>query len=125
MEKTQGSILIIDDEKPILLVLSRILQKQGYTVDTAETGHAAIEKIKKHSFDVALIDLKLPDVSGIDLLQMFNAEKPYMKKIVLTGDIISEGEVLEEEADAVLKKPCKAEDLLRVIKETLQENHKV
>jgi DNA-binding response OmpR family regulator len=122
MEDAKGSILIVDDEKLILQVLTRVLQRHGYTVGTAESGRAAVEKTRNQQYDLALIDLKLPDINGVELLKLLNATKPEMKKIVLTGDVVTEEKVqaLCKDADAVLMKPCRAEELLKTIDELMQ-----
>jgi CheY-like chemotaxis protein len=64
------TVIVIDDDKSILRTLTRVLQKGGYEIDSAGTGKEAIEKLSGQSYDVALIDIKLPDMDGTDLLVM-------------------------------------------------------
>ncbi|MBE3116374.1 response regulator, partial [Candidatus Bathyarchaeota archaeon] len=61
-------MLIIDDDESILRTFSRILQKNGFSTDTAETGKEAIEKAQTKPYAVALIDVCLPDMNGTNLL---------------------------------------------------------
>jgi len=123
MGKRGVNVLIIDDDKSILRILTRILEKQGYNVDTAETGREAEEKNGNKPYDLAIIDVKLPDTDGIDLLGKFHKEKPNMVKIILTGfpSIDNGMKAMNSGADAYLIKPVKPEELLKIIDEKLRE----
>jgi len=123
MEKQNACILIVDDDKSILRILTRILQKQGYTVDTAETGREAEEKNHNNSYDLAIVDVKLPDTDGIDLLGKLQTDKPNMAKIVLTGfpSIDNGVRAMNTGADAYLIKPIKPEELLKIVQQKLKE----
>ena len=125
MEKK--SILVIDDDKSILRILTRILQKQGYNTQTAETGREAEEKISKQLFDLALIDVKLPDTDGVDLLQKVQATKPNMIKIILTGFASMDNGIkaLNAGADAYLVKPVEPTELLKILKQKFDERNKI
>jgi len=61
-------ILIVDDDSYILRAFSSVLTKKGFEVETSETGKQALEKLKQDSFDLALIDVCLPDMDGTELL---------------------------------------------------------
>ena len=107
-------VLIIDDDKSIQRFFTLILQRKGYGTDSAETGKEALEKISHQSYDVALIDVVLPDMNGLDLLKSF---PPNTKKIVITGTSSNETykRAQTEGADAYLLKPIKPEKLLQTI----------
>jgi two-component system response regulator HydG len=122
MEK-QKNILLVDDDKSILRILTRILQKQGYNIHTAETGREAEEKINSQSYDLALIDVKLPDTDGLDLLQKLHAIRPYMIKIILTGFASMDNGIkaLNLGADAYLVKPVEPTELLKILREKFAE----
>ncbi len=123
MVEPTGRILLVDDERPILEIMSRILQKQGFTVATAETGRTAIQKIKNDTFDTVLVDLKLQDVNGIDLLRMITAVNPDIKKIVLTGEVLTDekSKSILDEADGLLMKPCTAQELVEALKQVAEK----
>jgi two-component system response regulator HydG len=111
-------ILIVDDDKSILRVFERILsRKGGYRTDTAETGREAMEKIHSNSYQIVLVDVRLPDIDGLDLLSRIHAEDPDMVKIVLTGYASLDGgmKALSLGAAAYLVKPVKPQELLRVL----------
>jgi PAS domain S-box-containing protein len=81
----KGSILVVDDEESILDMLRQYLSDRGFDVTTAPTGEHALDRLEHNVFDVALIDLKLPDVSGLDIIARFNARHPSMKCIIMTA----------------------------------------
>ena len=122
MKGEKKRILLIDDDKSILRVFSRIVQKEDYLTDEAETGKEAMEKIDSNTYDLALIDMKLPDMEGIHLLRKINSVNPKMSKILITGfPSVDDGlEALDNGADAYLVKPVKVDDLLKIIKTKLQ-----
>lgn len=126
MEKRKN-ILIVDDDKSILRILTRILQKQGYSTHTAETGREAEEQINNHSCDLALIDVKLPDTDGVDLLRKIQAARPNMIKIILTGYASMDNGIkaLNAGADAYLIKPVEPTELIKILEEKLEEHDKV
>jgi DNA-binding response OmpR family regulator len=118
---SKKSILVIDDDKSILRTFTRILQKTGCDIDVAETGKEAIEKAAKRHYDLALVDVRLPDMDGTDLLAKMKDTMRDTVKIVITGFPSMEVGVraLDEGADAYLVKPVKPEDLLMLIEEKL------
>jgi signal transduction histidine kinase len=78
-------ILIVDDEPPIRTACAKILSEQGAWVETAEDGLAGLEKARAQEFDLALIDLKMPQMDGMQLLEHLNQLDPDLVKIVITG----------------------------------------
>ena len=78
-------ILVIDDDREILKTFSAALKGLGYVVETAETGRDAIEKAKANFYNLALIDIRLPDMEGIELLTALAETTPKMVKIIVTG----------------------------------------
>ena len=119
---SKKSILVIDDDKSILRTFTRILQKTGCDIDVAETGREAMEKAEKRHYDLALVDVRLPDMDGTDLLAKMKDTLRDTVKIVITGFPSMEVGVkaLDEGADAYLVKPVKPEDLLMLIEEKLK-----
>jgi DNA-binding NtrC family response regulator len=110
-------ILVIDDDRFILKSFSRVLTSRGFEVETAETGKQALEKLKQSAFDLALIDVCLPDMEGTDLLK--NAKKELEKtiKIMLTGhpSVETSEKATFEGADTYIVKPIKMDELISVI----------
>jgi DNA-binding response OmpR family regulator len=116
------TILVVDDDKSILRTFTRILQKNGYEIDAVETGKEAIEKADTRQYDLALVDIRLPDMDGTDLLAKMKKPLQSTIKIMITGfpSIESGVKALDEGADAYLVKPVKPEELLRLIEEKLK-----
>jgi DNA-binding NtrC family response regulator len=116
------SILIVDDDKAVLGVIKDILELQGYRVDTAETGQEALEKTKTRYYNLALLDIKLPDIEGTQLLTRMHRDMPKMMKIMITGYASLENAVesLNLGADAYLMKPIEAEKMLKVVEDKLK-----
>lgn len=123
MEKQKKSILIIDDDKYIQQIFTRILRKQGYHTESAETGQEAVEKLQNQKYDLALIDVKLPDTNGTDLISRIHATHPNMIKIAITGfpSLEDAAKVIDRGASAYLVKPVKSEELIRIIAEKLNK----
>jgi DNA-binding NtrC family response regulator len=116
-------ILVIDDEESIRRTISMTLQHAGYHVDTAETGKHAIEKAEANFYNLALIDIRLPDMEGTELLTALKETTPKMVKIILTGYPALQNAVaaINKGVDAYLIKPVNTDGLLRLIKEQLNK----
>jgi DNA-binding NtrC family response regulator len=123
MENKKKSILVVDDDTAILKYATRILRSEGYDVDAAETGFEAIEKSNNHFYNLALLDIKLPDMEGTELLTKMHRTTPLMMKIMVTGfpSLENAVEALNMGADAYLLKPVELDELLKVVKEKLKE----
>ncbi len=123
MMENQPSILIVEDDANIRETLNMMLQQKGYNTDTAEDGREAIQKSKAKFFNLALLDIKLPDMEGTKLLTAMHKNLPKMVKIMITGypSLENAVEALNKGADAYVVKPVKPERLLALIEEKLQE----
>lgn len=125
MLKVSGAkktILVVDDDKSILRTFSRILQKSGYEIDVAETGKEAMEKTENRHYDLALVDIRLPDIDGAELLAKLKKPLQHTVKIMITGfpSLETGVKALDEGADAYLVKPVKPQELLILLEEKLK-----
>lgn len=116
-------ILVIDDDENIRKVLETILEDEGYIVETAETAKKGIEKSEKAFYNLALIDVRLPDMEGIELLSKLRNTKPKMRKIIVTGYPTLQNAVsaVNKGADAYVMKPFEVEKILQTIREQLKK----
>ncbi len=122
-ELEQARILVIDDDATVRKSHEAMLKENGYLVDVAENGKEAIAKCKARLYNVALVDIRLPDMNGIELLTALRETVPKMVKIIITGYPSLENaiEAVNRGADGYLAKPYTMQDLLRKIKEQLQK----
>ncbi|MFZ3149724.1 MAG: response regulator [Methanothrix sp.] len=113
----------MDDDRGILDGFKLLLERKGYLIDTAETGSEAIENVRGKYFNLALIDIKLPDMDGTALLTEFRELNPEMKKIIITGLSTRENaiECLNLGANAYLEKPVTPGKLLEFVAKELAE----
>ena len=119
----EKSILVVDDDETILKSLEAVLRSEGYYVDTADNGKEAIERSEVRFYNLALLDIKLPDMEGTELLVRMHGSMPRMMKIMVTGypELENAVESLNKGADAYLMKPVSPDKLLKVVKEKLME----
>jgi len=124
MSKTIPKVLMIDDDQTILKILAKVLRKKGYNVDTAVTAQEALNKIGAGQYDAALIDVRLQDANGLDLLNDIQRMAPNMVKIMLTGYPSEEDRTaaLARGADDYLAKPVKSEKLIEIIESKLGQD---
>jgi DNA-binding NtrC family response regulator len=126
VEERMKRILIVDDDLAILDSTKQILELEGYEVEAAATAGEGLTKIENEFFNLALFDIKLPDMEGTELLEKAQKLRPGMKKIMVTGYANLENSVfsLNAGADAYIMKPVNPKDLLEKIKEKLEEQEK-
>ena len=122
MLEPKKTVLIVDDDRSILRVFTRVLEREGYSVVAVENGKDALNQIAHNCFDAALIDMNLPDMTGTDLLPKIQETSPKTVKIVFTGSptIDASFEGANKNMDAFLIKPVKPEILLGILKEKLK-----
>ncbi len=119
----RARILVIDDDESIRRSLRTVLEEEGYVVDVAENGQEAVRKSKQNFYNLALVDLRLPDMNGTGLLTEMRETVPKLVKIIITGypSLESAIEATNRGADGYLTKPYTVENLLRTIKEHLKK----
>jgi len=113
----------VDDDETVCKKIADYLVLKGYAVETAATGKEAIEKSKNQFFNVAILDIRLPDMEGTALLTKISETEPKVRKIMLTGypSIENTVESLNKHADAYVIKPADPRKLLKLIEEQLSE----
>ena len=115
-------ILVVDDDKSIRKTLSMILELEGYEVDTAENGKEAIDKSNLKLFNIALVDIRLPDIEGTELLTKLKETTPKMRKIIITGYPSLQNSVaaLNKGAHGYIMKPYDVEKVIECVREQLK-----
>jgi DNA-binding response OmpR family regulator len=117
------TILIVDDEDPLRLSLSLILEKENYRVETAANAEAALECLQSHGYDLMFLDLSMPGMNGIDLLLEIHKRFPYMPVLILTAHAALESAIQAVRLGArdYLIKPVEPVVILTRVAEILAE----
>ena len=115
-------LLLVDDERGFVDVLSNRLRKRGIDVCPAYSGTEGIRALRKQDFDVALLDLKMEDMDGLEVLKIFKKMYPRMAVIMLTGHGSERAakEGVDYGAFDYLTKPCELEELLSKINDAVK-----
>ncbi len=102
--------------------MKAILEDEGYLVDLASTGKEAIGKTEKTVYNLALLDIRLPDMEGVELLKLMKDTVPRTRKIMVTGypSVQNAIAAVNKQADAYLVKPVDIEKLLETVKKQLE-----
>lgn len=116
-------ILVVDDDENIRKVLVAILEDEGYKVENVGTGKEAVEKTRRNYYNLALIDIRLPDMEGIELLTKMKDTTPKMRKVIITGypTLQNAVDAVNKGANAYILKPFDVGRVLRTLKEQLQK----
>ncbi len=123
MKKDKINLLIVDDEEQFLESMGKRLEVRDFHVIAVNRGEKAIEAARKHTVDVALVDLKMPGINGEETLKALKDEHKWMEIIILTGhgSIDSAVECTRSGAYSYLQKPCKLEELLETLKDAYKK----
>ena len=116
-------VLIIDDDSNLRKTLSDILKAKGYETHTAKDGVEGLALLKQHAVNLALIDLRLPDMSGIEVLGRVRADYPSMEAVILTGNATLDSaiEATNRGAFSYLQKPYDVDQLLLHIRRAFEK----
>jgi two-component system NtrC family response regulator len=122
-EKTAIKVLLVDDEETLLEYMSKRLLREGFTVKMAFSGEEALAAANSDTFDVAVVDLKMPGIDGVETQKGLKKIQPYLQCIVLTGhgSIDTALESGQQDAFRYLLKPVDYEDLVENIKRAFQK----
>ena len=121
-----GHILIVDDEASLRQTLARILQRTGFEVTTAAGGNEALALISQQSFDLIYLDIRMPDISGLEALKTIHAKLPELPVILFTAqpDLNSAVEALRSGAIDYLLKPLKPQTVIDRTQSILADKQK-
>ncbi|MCJ7686494.1 MAG: response regulator [Desulfobacteraceae bacterium] len=110
-------VLLVDDEKEFVETLAERLSLRNYDVTTSLSGDGAVAKVKSYLFDVIILDVLMPGMSGIETLREIKKIKPLIEVIMLTGNATVETAIEGLKLGAIdfLLKPCETDDLIAKI----------
>ena len=123
MVESKIRILVVEDDENIRETVKSILEQKGYEADAVETGAEAEQMTKNGFYNLALLDIKLPDIDGTQLLAKLNETAPKTVKIMVTGypSLENSMEALNQGAAAYVIKPVKPVKLLALVEEKLEK----
>jgi len=118
-----ADILVVDDDERMVMGLKELLEEEGYSVTSCTSSRSALEAVRGRSFAIALVDLVMPGMDGMELLKEILALSPETKVIIITGFATVESAVEAMKAGACdyISKPFKAREIESVVKRTLEE----
>lgn len=115
-------LLIVDDEERFLKTLAQRLSMRDFNVTAASNGELALEAASREMFELALVDLKMPGISGNQVLKLLKQKDPFIEVVILTGhgSVDSAVECTRLGCFGYLQKPCETEELMQVLKNAYQ-----
>jgi DNA-binding NtrC family response regulator len=118
-----GKILVIDDELIIRVSCERTLASEGYDVRLASNGREGIDILSKEPFSLILLDLKMPDMDGVDVLKTIKEKWPDLKVVIVTGysTVQTAVQTLKLGAHNFIEKPFTPDTLLSAVKDALKQ----
>jgi len=116
-------ILVVDDEEPVRKLLRRILGEAGYNVDTAATGQEALDKVSQLNAGVVLLDIKMPGMSGMEVLQQITTNWPETCVVMATaaGDAQTAVEAMKAGAYDYITKPFNRDDVVLKVQKAVEK----
>jgi DNA-binding NtrC family response regulator len=123
MKTENHRVLIIDDERPVLMTLEALLKRHGYQVETAPTAAQGLKVLKSKSPTLVLLDLRLPDADGLEMLDRIKTELPKVQVIILTAhdSLHNAIESIKRGAYHFISKPYAPEELLSLVEKALEK----
>jgi DNA-binding NtrC family response regulator len=123
MKTENHRVLIIDDERPVLMTLEALLKRHGYQVETAPTAAQGLKVLKSKSPTLVLLDLRLPDADGLEMLDRIKTELPEVQVIILTAhdSLHNAIESIKRGAYHFISKPYAPEELLSLVEKALEK----
>ncbi|MBI1748139.1 MAG: response regulator [Acidobacteria bacterium] len=121
------TILIVDDEESVCFILGQILKRQGYGIVTATNFQAGLKALSASNIHTAILDIRLPDASGVELLKAISLQDEYIPVIIMTGrpNVSDIPDIVRGGAWDFLAKPIQPEDLLRVVERAVAKKKAV
>lgn len=122
MSSNSANILVVDDEKDTCLLLRQVLEKEGYVVDSANSGAEALNILRKKKVNLVITDLNMPEMDGLSLIREARKLKTNTKFIMMTayGEIETYLDAINMGVFDYLNKPMEISDIRNAVKKALQ-----
>ena len=117
----QIKVLFVDDEESLRILVKNQLTLEGFAVDTADDGDTAVDALKAKPYNLALLDIRMPRMNGIEVLKYIRRHKPLIRVIMLTAvdDLAVAIEAVKNGANDYLTKPYDTDNLVASIRRVL------
>lgn len=118
-----AQILIVEDDRKMRLALREIMTNEGYTVDSVETGEAALERADGNGYDLVITDLKLPGIDGMDVLRAIRKSRPETSVVIITAyaTVDTAVEAMREGAEDYISKPFNLDEIRLIVSKVLEK----
>lgn len=122
MGKRVTRVLVVDDDPTMLTVIREVLAREKFSVSTARGGREGIKSFNQSPFDLVLLDIDMPEISGFEVLTHIRSHSPDVKVIMVTGlDDLEHGmRAVESGANGYITKPFNAQDFVYEVKRVLE-----
>jgi len=122
-----SKILVIDDERVVGESLRKTFKDEGYEIETAYSGQEGLRKARRETFDLMIVDLKMPDISGLDVIKRLKEEQPDTMLIMITGysTVDSATEALKTGAFDYIPKPFTPDEISEVVQKALEAKERL
>jgi two-component system, NtrC family, response regulator HydG len=117
-----ASILLVEDDLTFSRILEGFLTKKGYQVTVSNKGKDGLKAFQSKSFDMAILDYRLPDTNGMELMQEIKAEKPATPVVIMTSfqDIRTAVKAIKAGAFEYIPKPVNPDELVMIVQQSLK-----
>jgi len=124
LKSDQKNILVVDDDMRVRTIFSSMLRKEGYRVTAVKDGYETIKAIDEESFDLALVDLRMPGLDGIQVLERVKSRRLQTRVIIYTGygSVEDAVEAMRKGAADYLTKPFSPNELALSVKKALENS---
>jgi len=123
-KESQARILVIDDDEDFRFILTRTLEKEGYLVQAVGSGAEAIEALKSQNFDLALVDIKMPEMGGRETVKEIRKLDPQLPVLLVTGSPDWPDRDLRAAAQGWIYKPFRLAQLRSMVRKVLEGEEK-
>jgi len=120
-KESQAQILVIDDDEDFRFILTRTLEKEGYRVQAVGSGAEALEALKSQRFDLALVDIKMPEMGGRETVKEIRKLDPQLRVLLVTGSPDWPDRELRAVAQGWIYKPFRLAQLRSMVRKLLEE----
>lgn len=123
MTVQSADVLVIDDELTVCRSCEKLLNEDGYDVSIALNGYEGLERARKGDFDLAIVDLKMPDVDGMEVVETIRKERPGVAVIIMTGygTVASAVKAMKLGAADFISKPFTPDEMSAAVRKALQQ----